>query len=453
VRLAWFTPWPPQPSGIAGRSVEVTNLLARRGWGIDVVVDDRRVPGLERLPDTAVPPGAVRVQSAHDFVWRHSRGQYDLVVYQVGNSRHHDFMWPYLFRWPGLVVLHDARLHHARARKLLTPRGQDAYRTEFAFDHPEAPIEVAELAIAGFDGRYYSMWPMTRAVVEGSRAVAVHSRGLVDDLQAAHPHRSIGYLPLGMGRRTDVSPAERDRTRRRYGVDDHAVVFGVFGGLSADKRIPEILRAFAVVRQRHRHVRLWLAGAADSATNPIQLAEGNGVRDAVTYLGTLDDEAFDEAIAASDVCLNLRWPTALETSGPWLQALSMARPTVIVELAHQAHVPALDPRDWRPRNPADPRQPVTVAIDILDEHHSLVLAMDRLATDAGARTRLGTDARHYWLKEHTPDLMADGYQRIIEPLIQQPVPAVSLPDTVRPDVWRATREHLAQFGISQCELR
>jgi hypothetical protein len=44
-------------------------------------------------------------------------GQYDLCVYQTGNSRTHEFIWPYLFRWPGLVVLHDARLHHARARR------------------------------------------------------------------------------------------------------------------------------------------------------------------------------------------------------------------------------------------------------------------------------------------------------------------------------------------------
>jgi glycosyltransferase involved in cell wall biosynthesis len=453
VRLAWFTPWPPQPSGIAGRSVEVTELLARRGWGIDIVVDDRAISGLTRLPDAEVPAGAVRVQSAHDFVWRQSRGQYDLVVYQVGNSRHHDFMWPYLFRWPGLVVLHDSRLHHARARKLLEPKSQDAYRAEFAFDHPDVPIDVAELAIAGFDGRYYSTWPMTRAVVESARGVATHTRGSASDLAAAHPDRSISYLPLGMGKAAPVSTIARERTRQRYGVDTNAVVFGVFGGLSADKRIAEIFRAFSLVRQRHPCVRLWLGGAPDVATNLARFAEANGVGEAVSNLGVLDDAAFEDAIAASDVCLNLRWPTAVETSGPWLQALSMARSTVIVELAHQAHVPAFDPRDWRPRNPADSRPPVTVAIDILDEHHSLVLAMDRLAGDAGLRDRLGANARRYWLDEHTLEQMAEGYDRLMKATIQRPTPSVSLPETVRPDVWRTTRAHLAEFGITQCELR
>ena len=118
MRLAWFTPWPPDASGIAGRSAEIVPLLAARGHGIDVFVDERRVP-VARSGAEAPSPGQVRVQSAHDFVWRAARGQYDLPVYQLGNSRLHEFIWPYLFGWPGLAVLHDARLHHARGRALL----------------------------------------------------------------------------------------------------------------------------------------------------------------------------------------------------------------------------------------------------------------------------------------------------------------------------------------------
>ena len=63
-------------------------------------------------------------------------GQYDLVVYQLGNSSVHDFTWPYLFRWPGLVVMHDTSLHHARAQALLGRLRLDAYRAEFAWNHP-----------------------------------------------------------------------------------------------------------------------------------------------------------------------------------------------------------------------------------------------------------------------------------------------------------------------------
>jgi glycosyltransferase involved in cell wall biosynthesis len=452
VRLAWFTPWSPQTSGVAGRSDAVTSALAARGWGIDIVVDTREVGSLPRASADPVAPGQRRLQSAHDFVWRAVRGQYDLTVYQVGNSRHHDFLWPYLFRWPGLSVLHDARLHHARARRLLRPNGPAAYREEFRFSQPAVAPDVAELAVHGFDGRYYSQWPMTRAVVLASRAVAAHAQSAANDLRQEYPECPISYLPLGYGRVDTASDEDVTRTRRAHGADDHAVVFGVFGGLSLDKRVPEVLKAFATHRRRHPDSRLWLAGAPDPRVDVAALARQLDIDAAVTDLGVPDDDAFDRAIGAVDVSLNLRWPSALETSGPWLQALAAGRPTVIMELPQLAHVPALDPHDWRPRNPVDSRPPVTVSIDVLDEHHSLVAAMDRLASDRTLRTNLGEAARRYWESEHTLDRMTDGYETVLRQAMRSPEPSVGLPPSLRPDVWQTTRRWIEPFGTDRCEL-
>ena len=44
MRLAWFSPWPPQPSGVAGRSAAITARLAAAGLALDVFVDARYVP-------------------------------------------------------------------------------------------------------------------------------------------------------------------------------------------------------------------------------------------------------------------------------------------------------------------------------------------------------------------------------------------------------------------------
>lgn len=452
MRLAWFTPWSPETSGVAGRSDEVTRALAERGWGIDVTIDARHRAPLPRQSADAVARGERRVQSAHDFVWRAHRGQYDLVVYQAGNSRHHDFLWPYLFRWPGLTVFHDARLHHARARRLLRPGGPAAYREEFRFNHPDTGMDAAELAVHGFDGRYYAQWPMTRAILLASRGAAAHTRLAARELGATCPDRRVSYLPLGSGR---WGPVARDRVstlRREHGASDRTVVFGVFGGLSPDKRVPEILTAFAAVRRRGLDARLWLAGAPDHRVTIPRLAVDLGVADEVSYLGAPDDATFEALIAAVDVSVNLRWPSAVETSGPWLQAMAAARATITTELPHTAHVPALDPHDWRPRNPADGRAPVTVSIDILDEQHSLVAAMTRLATDGVLRDTLGQSARRYWESEHTLDHMTDAYENVLRQTISAPVPAVQLPPSLRPDAWHHTRRWLEPFGIERCEL-
>src|ERR1700690_1329845 len=111
MRLAWFTPLAPVKSGIAQYSRDLLPALAS-SCEIDVFVDG----SLDRVER---PSAGTALFSAHDFVWKHRRAPYDLVVYQLGNAPCHDYMWPYLIRYPGLVVLHDGQLHHARARALL----------------------------------------------------------------------------------------------------------------------------------------------------------------------------------------------------------------------------------------------------------------------------------------------------------------------------------------------
>jgi len=454
-RLAWFSPWPPQPSGIAGRSAELCRELSGKGYGIDVFVDDQDAdvrPSIRRSPDSPPDPGSVRVQSAHDFVWRAAREQYDLAVYQVGNSALHDFIWPYLFRWPGLVLLHDARLHHARGSALLKKKRFDDYREEFAYNQPEQSADLAELAVRGFGGPYYYQWPMTRAVVEGSRLVASHSQGAARELREQFPLRQIEYVALGEGPDRNAS-AEANAFRQTHGLDSHAVVFGVHGGLTAEKRIPQILRAFHATRPWLGNARLLLAGRPHPSLSVLERIADLGLQENVRVIDMLDDQLFDAAIAATDVSLNLRWPTTLETSGPWLRSLASGKPTVIFDLPHFDHVPALDPRTWLRHWPTPDlsddakSSAVAVAIDILDEEHSLRLALRRLASDAPLRVRLGERARQFWEREHTVERMVQDVERAIELAIRLPSPVPSLPEHLRPVASRLADSLIRPFGL------
>jgi glycosyltransferase involved in cell wall biosynthesis len=417
-------------------------LLARRGHGVDVFVDERRVP-VVRADDQAPRAGDVRVQSAHDFVWRAGRDQYDLVVYQLGNSRLHEYLWPYLFRWPGLAVLHDARLHHARGRALLRSHRAADYRAEFMWSHPHVRAEAGELAISGFSGVYYYQWPMTRVVVESSRITAAHSRGGAAQLAADWPGRPIEYIALGEGRTTPVMDLVRQGRRASLGIRDRTVLFGVFGSLTAEKRIAQVMRAFSATRARTPDVHLLLAGGLDGGQDIAALSRELDIEESCTIFENPDDDEFDEWMAAVDVSLQLRWPTALETSGPWLRALAAARPTVIVDLAHLSTVPSLDPRTWQRQGPSAGRPPagpaIAVAIDILDEDHSLRLAMARLAADRDLRRSLGLAARAYWEREHTVARMVEDYERVMRRAVDLTAPATERPPHLRPDPFAHTR--------------
>jgi glycosyltransferase involved in cell wall biosynthesis len=418
VRIAWFSPWPPVKSGIATCSAEIVPVLRER-HEIDVFVDE------------TVALEASDACSAHEFIWRHRQAPYDLTVYQLGNSSHHDYEWPYLFRFPGLLVLHDAHLHHARAAALLTRRAADEYREEFRVNQPETSPDAAELAVAGFDSHLYYMWPMTRLAIQASRRTAVHSRTLAAHLAADADTAHIEYLRLSQG--TLVGAEQQAHARRqirtRYQIPSDAVVFGVFGGLSEEKRIPQVLDALRTLLPYVPNARVLLGGAAAPYFNLTEEIRARNLAGRVTGTGYLEtDEALTDAIAAVDVTLNLRWPTAREISGPWLRALAAGKPSIIVDLLQTCELPTLDPRTWtRFDGQPDDEDAVAVAIDILDEDHSLRLAMRRLAEDEALRKTLGAAAQRYWQREHSPEAMRDGYERIIAAAQATPAPRPALP--------------------------
>jgi glycosyltransferase involved in cell wall biosynthesis len=431
---------PPTRSGVAACSADLVRGLSP-AHAIDVFVDASRTPA---------QPGT---RSAHDFIWLHQRKPYDLIVYQLGNSAVHDYIWPYLFRYPGLTVLHDAHLHHARAAALLRARRAADYRAEFAANHPDRHPDLAELAVAGYDTHLYYHWPMHRLVVERSRLTAVHTPAIARELCGEIPGARVEAIRLGHGVET---PAEegmqrRRRIRARYGIAEDAPVFGCFGGLSPEKRVPQILAAFSALAAGTPSARLLLAGAVPAHYDLASDIARFGVAEQTVITGYLDDDDdLDAHIAASDVTLNLRWPTAREVSGPWLRCLAAGKPTVILGLAHLADVPAIDPRTWSSISGLEAAPAVTIAVDILDEDHSLRLAMQRLARDHALRDSLGGAAKAYWRSRHSQAAMLEDYHRVIAIARSSPGPLrtslEALPHLA--DAGRRTLDEvLAAFGV------
>jgi glycosyltransferase involved in cell wall biosynthesis len=439
MRLAWFSPFAPVRSGIATCSADLLTALGGE-HDIDPFVDEPLAGGT-----AAGRP----LRSAHEFVWRHRRAPYDLVVHQLGNSSHHDYQWPYLFRYPGLVVLHDAHLHHARAAALLRARRAADYRAEFAANHPDANSDLAEVAIAGFDSHLYYLCPMTRLVVLASRMTAVHTPALAGQLREAMPGARIDAIQLGHGVAVTAgrASAARAAVRARLGIPDDVVLFGAFGALTPEKRLPQILDAFAALLPYTPSARLLLAGAPAAHYDVARDVEMRGLGPHVTLTGYIeDDRELTDTLAAADVALNLRWPTAREMSGPWLRALAAGVPTVTIDLAHTWHVPALDPRTWQPNLPGGP-PPVTVAVDILDEDHSLRLAMRRLAADADLRASLARAGRAFWDREHSIARMVEDYRRLLPLAAAAPVPALTLPPHLVYDGDAVLHALTAPFGV------
>ena len=449
MRIALFAPVEPRRSGIASYTAALLPWISRR-HEIDLFTD-------ETFERRHALPGAARAVSAHDIVWRHARDPYDLIVYQLGNSLANDYMWPYLVRYPGLVVIHDGNLQAARGHYFLSRGDVGGFRAEFAYEDPRHAA-AAELVIAGLSGTLRLQWPMLRAAVSTARSVAVHNPWLAAQLRGRYPDAHVEVIRPGIDDPvSEDTGAARTTMRARHGIPPEAVVFGAFGWITPEKRVPQILRAMATLADKEPGVHLLVVGSAVDHYDVRADLQAAGLEGRVTVAGYVDDDDVPRYLAATDVCLCLRWPTMRETSATWLRALAAGRATIITDLAHNQDVPVLSAAAWTRSAPeahggASPA-PVAVAVDICDEGHVLPAAMSALARDPDLRRRIGAAARAYWAANFRMEHSADDYERVMSAAAARPPGRRAVPPHLDEDGGRLARDILRPFDVLPNFLR
>ncbi len=457
VRVAWFSPLPPDPSGIAAYSAEVVPLLHDPVGAIDLYSESRAgATGRQSRPPAGVtddaadaaslPNAAATVYSPHDFVWRHRRRPYDLIVYQLGNATAHDFMWGYLFRYPGVVVLHDAQVHQARALGLLRraePRFAD-YLAEVHANHPDAPADLGYLVAAGLGGGLFRLWPLVSLVLRAARMTAVHSPWLASVLAEAHPDAAIRAIPMGVKDPEEGldRAAARAAIRGRHHIPAGAVVIGAYGGVTPEKRVPQLLAVLAS-RLLDVPVHVLLVGQRVAHYDVDADIERLGLRDRVHVTGFVADDDLPAYLAAADIAWCLRWPSNGETSASWIRCLGVGLPTLTTALAQMSDVPTV-PAVARTAETGDA---VGLAIDVVNEIEEIEMAVRDLAMHADRRARLGANARRWWTGRHTLRHMANGYVALLHEALTRPAPIVALPAHVTDDGSGTARRILEECGL------
>ena len=298
----FFSPLPPAPSGVADYACALLEELRRHG----------------------------RVEVAPE--------RCDVALYHLGNNPLHAGAYRRALAVPGVVVLHDAVLHHF----LLGQLDEEAYVEEFVYNYGEWHRGLArELwrgrAASGADSRYFR-YPMLRRAVEHARAVVVHNQAAGRAVREHAPAARIVEIPHLFSPPPLPGQAEAARYRRSLGVPPEAFLFGVFGYLRESKRLIAVLEVFARVRRENPRAALLVAGRFVSADLERAVA-GLLAADGVIRRPFLDEREFWLAAQAVDACLNLRYPAAGETSGIAIRLMGIGKPVVVTDSLEYARFP------------------------------------------------------------------------------------------------------------------
>jgi glycosyltransferase involved in cell wall biosynthesis len=427
MRLAFVGPLPPAPTGIADYDVDVLQALAPRHE--IVAFTDQPTVDLMRMPRSVLVRPAAHLGAA----------EADLVVYQMGNGAAHAFMYPWLVRRPGLLVLHDLVLHHARAKEFLdaeevrayaaAPSNESrreaasvrlaAYRAEAEANHPSGAGRLAAVHLATTGRLLPYAYPMARLPAEASRAVAAHNDFVLSAVRAELPGVPAARLVMPMAR-VPVAPAAVLELRERYGIRPDQVAVGAFGLMTPEKE-PELLaRAFARALRLRPGLRLLLVGPVPKGRRLDRLLDAHGVLEHTVVTGHVPFEELAAHVELADVVAHLRYPTARETSAALLRVLAQGRATVMTDLENMSDVPA----------------DAVLRADPTDEEGAVTRALLRLADSPALRASLGERAAAYVAREHSAARCAESYDAALELAARSPDPPVP---SSWPASWRELR--------------
>jgi glycosyltransferase involved in cell wall biosynthesis len=393
VKVAYYSPMPPERSGVADYSALLVPALGQR---VELVVARR---------GRRNPKGV------------------DLAVYQIGNDPEaHGWIVDTLRVQPGVVVLHDFVLHHLVAGLTLGRGDAEGYLGAMFRD---SGVVGRLLGHGVVDRLVPPLWetraerfPLTREVLMHARGVFVHSRYVEQQVRALGFERPVTHVQMPAWRPPEDLPP--------FGIpDDRRPVIGCFGHLTTTKRVPQLLEAFSRLRAEFPRAMLLLVGRRAAGVSFGGMLERYGLGDeCVLELDYVEEPRLWSLMAGTDVSVNLRWPTMGETSAMAIRSLVVGNPLVVSDVGWYGELPD----DVVEKIPLGPDE-----VDVLTE------ALTRLSRDPELRQRLGEAGRAYIRREHDLERVADAYARALA--------EVAAGDAVRGEVVADVARAAAEVGL------
>lgn len=420
-RIAYCSPINPVPSGISDYSEDLLPYLAQYA---DVTL--YHASGI--TPSNPQLANHLNVRTIANLIADQHQQAYDAVIYHIGNSMAHCQIWDVAQQLPGVVVLHDLVVHHFMLQYYASHRHDTStYQRLVTHYYGNAGDRVATRMLRGvFDDAVFAM-PLCQPILAHATAVISHSHYVVTAIHPLAPNLATTVIPMGVPLLPDMDVTH---LRAQLNLGDDAFVMASFGHVNPYKRTDQVLRALRTLRRAGINAHYVIVGSISPKVALDSLVRRTGTSGAVHVTGYVSANEFNAYVALADVCINLRHPTAGETSASLLRLLAAGKPTFVTASGSFNEIPS------------------TAAIHVpLDQSEAefLETALFLCQQRPDFCATLAANARAHITQHHTLAHSAAAYMRFLAqqhhweaPCIQRPLPwdnaasQITLPATLQP---------------------
>jgi len=395
MKIAWFSPLPPQKTGISEYSELILKYLKNYAQ-VDLWVDSFQ-PQQDfyisfRVFDYVRQPALFPLLKT-----------YDVIVYNMGNNAEfHAGIYEVMQRYPGIIILHDYVLHHFFAGYWLDKKEKPELYFQIIREQYGALTE--ELARKCFQSgkplwetdRVFD-YPLCENIAKQAKGLIVHSE-FVKKL----------ILPYVKGKIIKINhplfPAPKENsnvTRKSFDLPEDKVIIASLGFLSPPKRLDKVLKVIAQNDILRESSFILIIGEEVIPNYSLRLKDyikSLGLSEKVKFVGYQPIEVIYEYLACADIYVNLRFPTTGETSGSLIRMMSLGKPTIVSNIGWYSELP----------------DECVLKVNPYNEEPELTSGLERLVKDITLREHIGQAAETYISQQHNPKFFIKELLRFLD---------------------------------------
>ncbi len=402
MKLAYFSPVNPQPSGISDYSEELLPYLAAHAE-IELFVDGFRPSTQELLArfrwhDYRANPAILE-----------SLPECDAIIYHMGNDhRYHTGIARVMREHPGVVVFHDFALQDFFLGQARAEGDMRSYLDEIEICHGQRERATAEeYARRGATPPHAAApltFPLNAALARAAEGIIVHSEwgrarfaALVPTVPVAHIN-----MPIKPRLNQELAGVAIRKAPEGAGAASRTTQLANFGLITPGKGIERVLRALSSLKPDH-DFHYTLVGEPNSFFDVRALVRKYDIEDRVTITGHLSMEEFERRMAATDIALNLRERTVGETSASLCRIMAAGVTAIVSNVGAFSEFP----------------DNAVVKIDQDQYADSLLEAyLCELIENTPLRQQIGRNARRHVLANHNIEKGAERYINFVREVIE-----------------------------------
>ncbi len=386
MKVALFSPLNPVKTGISDYVEELLPELARH-FELEIFIDPGYQPSSRGLQDQ------FPIIPFHPD--RFSYDGYDAVLYHMGNYyAGHRYVYEALLRFPGVVVLHDFVMQGFYAEQYDETGDYHRYaRLQEQYYGEQGRIIAEKIKVRSpvpiWEAPDAVQFPLNEEIISHARGLIVHSDFVRERIQASTsspvftiPHH--GHV---------VKSFDNRAIRRNLGLEESQLLICSAGYVGRNKRYDRILAALHQLEDISFHYVIAGEDRGGLLREPLR-----SDKSAFRVLGHLPLPEMEGIISASDICINLRYPTMGESSGALIRMMGYGKPALVTNFGSYAEFP-----DYAVLK-VDPD---------IDEVEIIRRFVQSLALDSDFRLSVGREARAYVERECGLARCADLYAQAI----------------------------------------